>query len=145
MINEIKFPVITYHVENPHLHLVSSHYILSKCTRLALKKKYFEDLYIISSDGNEYRVIEAKKKSIDWKSSGLIDLISFNPFLIIDLVFDQNYKAKRDVAYLQEKLLLSIEDDRVYWEDLEKREVFVKRIELVKSVEHIIEIMDNYY
>lgn len=139
---KIQYPSITISRKS-HIEFIKNDEDLKKCNKRALKNRYYNNLILIDSDSNRYRILNAEQES----TTGI--LWGFNLLkgqqLKVRLIFDEKIE-KIELSDFQDILIKTINKDKYFWDsdgNLNERLEFIKNA--ISTKEIISKFTYEYY
>ena len=126
--------------------LIDSTDNITRCTKLGLKKGFYQDLVVVDSNSYRFQAVDAREvRRLRFKFSlrGFLSFLDRNPDLEIEIFFESS-PAKMSVEEVKKMIFNSFRREKHLWEEMSDFEEFQNQISAVASLEQIFAIFQNF-
>jgi hypothetical protein len=139
--HDIQFPLLT--ISGNILDFKRSPNQIGRCTRVALKNRYYDQLRGIDQSGNEYRVVGVTDpKLAKSKKYEFIGYLTGNPSYFVSLEWEKH--GKLDLRQVRELLEGNFKVRKYFWNEMIDFDDFRDAIRSATSIPEIFSIFENF-
>lgn len=126
--------------------LINSLDEIKTCTKLGFKKGFYKNLVLVDSDGNKFRVVDARKlRTLRFRLRfrDFLELLGANPRWEVELTFAPR-SAQISLNDIKELVFKSFAKEKDYWTEMSDFEEFRDRISSASSLAEIFHLFNDF-
>jgi len=139
----IRFPALSFAKDS--LLAIDTLDLLTRPSRLAVRRGFYEHLLLVDSDLNSFRVISSKKLRtlISFRFGMLLGLLFGNPLWQVELTFDSARKVTLDEV--KHRIAADFERNAEIWEEMCDFEEFEAKVSAADSTDEVFGIFREFH